>query len=84
MARVDGSQDSPNKGGGGGASFSIRLDHFLKATGLARSGGEAKHRIQSGKVSVNDELETRRSRKLVRGDRVTLDGNTTVVEPSSL
>ena len=56
---------------------SIQLDHFLKLTGRVRSGGEAKHRIQAGEVSVNGVVETRRSRKLVRGDRVTLDGATT-------
>lgn len=54
----------------------IRLDDFLKLTGRVRSGGEAKHRIQGGEVLVGGVVETHRSRKLVRGDRVTLDGVT--------
>jgi len=57
----------------------IRLDDFLKLTGRVRSGGEAKHRIQGGNVLVNGAVETRRSRKLVRGDKVTLDGVTSEV-----
>jgi len=51
----------------------IRLDQFMKLAGLVRSGGEAKHLIQEGQVRVNDVLETHRSRKLRRGDRVTFD-----------
>ncbi len=58
----------------------LRLDQYLKFTGRARSGGEAKFRIQAGEVSVNGTVETRRSRKLVRGDRVTLGGETFEVE----
>lgn len=62
------------------ANSTIQLDQFLKLSGRARSGGEAKHRIQAGEVSVNDAVETRRSRKLVPGDRVTIDGDTIVVD----
>mgnify|MGYP001558376787 CR=1 FL=1 len=58
----------------------LRLDQYLKFTGRARSGGAAKFRIQAGEVSVNGTVETRRSRKLVRGDRVTLGGETFEVE----
>ncbi len=58
----------------------IRLDQYLKFTGRARSGGEAKFRIQAGEVSVNGTVETRRSRKLFRGDRVTQGGETFEVE----
>jgi ribosome-associated protein len=54
----------------------LRLDHYLKLTGRVRSGGEAKHRIQSGDVNVNGVTETHRSRKLRRGDQVALDGTT--------
>ncbi len=53
----------------------IRLDHFLKFTGLAETGGHAKLLIQNGEVSVNGEVETRRRRKLYAGDVVTVDGN---------
>jgi len=48
----------------------IRLDKFLKLVGLVKSGGEAKYLIQHGEVSVNGQVETRRSRKLHAGDIV--------------
>jgi ribosome-associated protein len=57
----------------------IRLDQFLKWIGLVRSGGEAKYLIQDGQVQVNGEIETRRSRKLRSGDRVTLGDQTATV-----
>lgn len=52
----------------------------MKFVGLAMSGGEAKHLIQEGHVLVNGDLETRRSRKLRPGDRVTLGEHTVTVE----
>ena len=58
----------------------IRLDQFMKLVGLAKSGGEAKHLIQNGEVLVNGEVETRRSKKLHAGDRVTLGDYEAVVE----
>ncbi len=58
----------------------IQLDQFLKWKGLVFSGGEAKIRVQSGDVTVNGEVETRRSKKLVEGDRVAIDGAEHVVE----
>jgi ribosome-associated protein len=57
----------------------IRLDQYLKWQGLAFTGGEAKQRIQGGEVRVNGFQETQRGRKLRPGDRVELDGQTTVV-----
>jgi ribosome-associated protein len=53
----------------------IRLDQFLKFTGLAETGGHAKLLIQAGEVAVNCEVETRRRRKLHAGDVVSVDGN---------
>ena len=56
----------------------IRLGQFLKFTGLADTGGEATEWIQSGYVSVDGEVETRRGRQLADGMtvRVTLpDGS---------
>lgn len=58
----------------------IRLDQFMKFVGLARSGGEAKHLIQEGKVLVNGIVETHRSKKLRPGDRVTLGDQEVIVE----
>ena len=58
----------------------IKLDQFLKWQGIAQTGGEAKIIIQQGGVEVNGEEETRRGRKLVTGDRVTIAGATHRVE----
>lgn len=54
----------------------IKLDQFLKFQGLAQTGGQAKMLIQAGEVRVNGQIETRRGRKLVKGDRVTTLGET--------
>ena len=51
----------------------IKLDRFLKWQGIVQTGGEAKLRIQAGEVWVNGEIETRRGKKLVEGDRVTIE-----------
>ena len=48
----------------------MKLDQFLKWQNLVSSGGEAKNLIQSGSVKVNGKIETRRGRKLNRGDKV--------------
>ncbi|MDA1050369.1 MAG: RNA-binding S4 domain-containing protein [Planctomycetota bacterium] len=53
----------------------IRLDQFLKFTGVAETGGHAKLLIQAGEVAVNGQLETRRRRKLFAGDVVAVAGN---------
>ena len=48
----------------------MKLDQFLKWKNLVSSGGEAKIYIKSGSVKVNGEVETRRGRKLNKGDKV--------------
>ena len=48
----------------------MKLDQFLKWNNLVSSGGEAKYFIKEGKVKVNGEIEKRRGRKLVHGDKV--------------
>ena len=58
----------------------IRLDQFLKWHGVAGTGGQAKLLIQSGQVAVNGEAETRRRRKLLPGDVITVNGIQLVVE----
>ena len=50
----------------------IKLDSLLKFSSIAESGGMAKILIENGEVSVNDEIETRRGRKVYPGDRVEL------------
>lgn len=52
----------------------IRLDQFLKLTGLVGTGGQAKLIIQAGEVLVNGEVETRRRKQLCPGDVVVWDG----------
>ena len=48
----------------------MKLDQFLKWKGIVSTGGEAKHLISAGLVSVNGLVETRRGRKLKHGDQV--------------
>ncbi|MGG6237677.1 RNA-binding S4 domain-containing protein [Nodosilinea sp. AN01ver1] len=62
----------------------IKLDQFLKQMQVVGTGGQAKLMIQDGGVNVNGEVETRRGRKLVSGDRVEVDGQTWVVDLSEL
>ena len=52
----------------------IKLDQFLKWQGIVQTGGEAKLRIKDGEVLVNGEVETRRGKKLIKGDRVKIEG----------
>ena len=58
----------------------IRLDDFIKMTGIVATGGQAKILIQGGEVLVNGETETRRRRKLVVGDVVEVLGEQFEVE----
>ncbi len=48
----------------------MKLDQFLKWHNFVSSGGEAKVFIKSGHVKVNGEVEKRRGRKLIKGDKV--------------
>lgn len=50
----------------------MRLDHFVKLSGLVDTGGQAKILIQSGEILVNGQVEERRRRQLVPGDVVQL------------
>lgn len=56
---------------------SIRLGQFLKLADLVDSGADAKPLLLQGLVFVNEEMETRRGRQLVKGDVVRL-GETAV------
>jgi ribosome-associated protein len=58
----------------------MKLDQFLKWRNLVSSGGEAKIFIKSGSVKVNGEIETRRGRKLNRGDKVMFLKNELIFE----
>lgn len=52
----------------------IRLGQFLKLADLVDTGADAKPLVQSGQVTVNGDVETRRGRQLVRGDVVRVGG----------
>jgi ribosome-associated protein len=54
----------------------IKLDQFLKFSGITSTGGQAKLLIIDGEVKVNGIVETRRGRKLVDDDQVTVGGKT--------
>lgn len=60
----------------------ITLNQFLKFVGIAQTGGQAKMMIQSGDVQVNGTVDTRRGRKLITGDRVTVGSQTFDVDVS--
>ncbi|HDR90847.1 MAG TPA: RNA-binding S4 domain-containing protein [candidate division Zixibacteria bacterium] len=50
----------------------IELFKLLKASGVCSTGGEAKMLIDEGEVMVNGETETRKGKKIIPEDRVTL------------
>jgi ribosome-associated protein len=59
----------------------INLTQVLKLSGWVMHGGEAKALIAEGRVRVNDEVETRKRRKMAVGDTVALeDGPSLVLE----
>ena len=58
---------------------SIRLGQLLKLADLVEAGADVKPLMVQGQVSVNGEVETRRGRQLVKGDVVTLAGESVVV-----
>ncbi len=58
----------------------IRLGQLLKLADLAGTGADAKVLLDSGGVTVNGEVETRRGRQLIIGDVVeTWSGSARVV-----
>ncbi|MDO4966830.1 MAG: S4 domain-containing protein YaaA [Lachnospiraceae bacterium] len=52
----------------------IKLGQLLKLAGLVSSGVEAKIVIQEGEVLYNNEVETRRGKKVYPGDLVEFNG----------
>ncbi|MDB0440285.1 S4 domain-containing protein YaaA [Clostridioides difficile] len=52
----------------------IKLDQFLKLAEIASTGGHAKFLIQEGLVTVNDEIELRRGKKIKSGDIIEIEG----------
>ncbi len=54
----------------------ILLQSLLQVGGVCNSGGEAKVLIVDGEVTVDDEVETRRGKKIRAGQRVSCAGVT--------
>jgi ribosome-associated protein len=59
-------------------TLTVRGDHItlaqaLKVAGLAGSGGQAKHLVREGNVTVNGVAVNQPGRKLVPGDRLRVD-----------
>ena len=50
----------------------IKLDQLIKFAGIAENGADAKFIIVDKNVTVNGETETRRGRKIRKGDIVTV------------
>lgn len=58
----------------------ITLQQFLKIKNIISSGGEAKYYLAEHKVYVNQQLETRRGRKLYPKDIVNVGGKEYEIE----
>ena len=58
----------------------IELNKLLKILGWVASGGEAKQVIDEKLVTVNGEVETRRRKKLAKGDAVKYGENSALIE----
>jgi ribosome-associated protein len=57
----------------------VQLDHLLKATGLAHSGGAAHLMVEQGLVAVDGKIESRKRAKLRAGQRVSCEGTEVTV-----
>jgi ribosome-associated protein len=58
----------------------VELYKVLKFENLAASGGEAKHFIADGLVTVNGKIETRKRNKLYSGDVIGFNGHFLQIE----
>lgn len=58
----------------------IKLGQALKLAGEVDSGIDAKFVIQDGKVTVNDEVEYRRGRKLYEDDIFSYNGKEFIIK----
>lgn len=52
----------------------ITLGQLLKITDFIQSGGEAKFAVKELDITVNNEKEDRRGRKLYEGDQIVIEG----------
>ncbi len=54
----------------------VELYRILKFEKMVASGGEAKHVISEGQVTVNGAVETRKRKKIISGDIIEFGGDT--------
>ena len=59
----------------------IRLCDLLKAAGVAESGGQGKHLVAEGEVTVDGRPESRKTAKIRAGQTVACRGVSVVVLP---
>ena len=57
----------------------IELISLLKAVGIAQTGGHAKHIVEEEQVVRNGNIETRKRAKLVKGDKVIVANETSIL-----
>ncbi len=57
----------------------ITLQQFMKLSGIAQTGGEAKILVKESDILVNGETENRRGRKLYPGDVIRVNGKMYVI-----
>jgi len=57
----------------------VRLCELLKLAGIAESGGQGKHLVAAGEVTVDGQLESRKSAKIRAGQTVECRGARIVV-----
>lgn len=62
----------------------IELNTFLKVKGIASTGGKAKNLIRNEKIKVNNIIETRNKRKLIKEDIVNYNDQDYIVEEKFL
>ena len=58
----------------------IKLGQAMKLAGAVGSGIDAKMLIQDGEVTVNDEVEFRRGRKLYKDDIFSYEGEEYIIK----
>lgn len=57
----------------------VRLCDLLKLVGLANSGGQGKHMVAAGEVTVDGQTESRKTAKIRAGQTVACHGISIVV-----
>lgn len=58
----------------------ITLGQFLKYVGVITNGGEAKNYLNSHKITINNEVEARRGRKIYPLDVIIVENKSYYVE----